>query len=84
MQTILLFSLRSLWGDLEPYSCALRIKKAPDNHELTSGRNTGLLIVECPMEDVQAVRAALTLVTPPPYLEETIYQFDVVDIEEIS
>ena len=82
MTTILLFSLRGLWGDLEPYSSAVVVKKAPDHHGLSLGKNTGLLIVECPLTQVQAVRAALTLVTPPPYLAETIFQFDVVDVQE--
>lgn len=84
MQTILRFSLRDLWGDLEPYSCDVKIKKAPADQGLNVGKNYGLLIIECPSSSVDNVRAALTLVTPPPYLQETIYQFDVVDIQNTS
>lgn len=88
MRTILLFSLRSLWGDLESYSFNIAITKpsidCKNEISFLEGKNIGLLIVECPKESVKAVRAALTLVTPPPYLEENIYQFDVVHLKEVS
>lgn len=73
LQTILLFSLKSLWGDLEPHSCMLQVEK----------KGT-VLVVRCPSESVAAVRAALTLVTPPPYLESTLYRFDVAEIQPTS
>jgi hypothetical protein len=70
MQTILLFSLRALWGTLEPHSCQLSVSLVD-----------GLQRVTCRTDSVAAVRAALTLVTPPPYLESTIYRFDVLQEE---
>jgi RNase P/RNase MRP subunit POP5 len=77
LQTILTFSLKSLWGDLEAHSCALQIEKRAEGKEI-------LLIVRCLTESVGAVRAALTLVSPPPYLESNLYRFDVVDVEECA
>jgi len=84
MKTILLFSLRSLWGELEPYSCEVTIKNAPAGHCLSVGKSKALLVVECPTTSVNNVRAALTLVSTPPYLEDTTYQFDVLDIQQNS
>jgi len=69
MKTILTFSLRSLWGDLEPYSCTMDVQKESD-----------FLVIKCEKESVNQIRAALTLVTPPPYLENIVYRFDVADI----
>ena len=74
MQTIVQFSLRDLWGTLEPHSCQLSVSSADSSKQ-------GMMRVTCRTESVAAVRAALTLVTPPPYLESTIYRFDVVTVE---
>ena len=71
-QTILTSSLKSLWGDLEPHSCSLQVYKKNKNKQL---------IVRCLKESVDQVRAALTLVTPPPYLDSNIYRFDVVEVK---
>lgn len=79
MQTIVQFSLRSLWGTLEPHSCQLSVSSAK-NHD----GQPGMMRLSCRTESVAAVRAALTLVTPPPYLESTIYRFDVVSVERSS
>lgn len=68
MKTILIFSLRSLWGDLEPHSYSVTVKKEGD-----------LMRITCASESLDAVRSAITMVTPPPYLETTIYRFDVVE-----
>ena len=73
--TILTCSLKSLWGDLEPHSCMVRVSK---------GTGAGVLVVRCLSESVDAVRAALTLVSPPPYLESNIYVFDVVKIQHVE
>ncbi len=73
MQTILLFSLRALWGTLERHSCQLSVSLAD-----------GMQRVTCRTDSVPAVRAALTLVTPPPYLESTIYRFDVLQVENCA
>lgn len=77
MKTILTFSLRDLWGDLEPHSCMLDVQKDANKGSL-------LLQIKCPPDSVAAVRAALTMVTPPSYLRSTVYQFDVVDIQLVS
>ena len=79
METILRFSLRGLWGDLEPFSSDVVVRH-PDH----AGKERGLLLVECPSKTVNQVRAALTFVSPPPYMEDTVFQFDVLDVKEIT
>ena len=72
--TILTFSLRHLFGELEGYSSTLQIRRAVSD---------ATFVVECPSDDsVDDVRAALTMVTPPPYLDEITYQFDVVNVQQ--
>jgi RNase P/RNase MRP subunit POP5 len=73
LTTILQFSIRSLFGDLESHSYAVQITKATE---------VGKFIVSCSRSSVKAVRSALTMVTPPPYLESNIYRFDVVSVTE--
>lgn len=72
LQTILTTSLRALWGNLERCSGQMQVEAASD---------PGLLCVSCEASDAPRVQAALTLVTPPPYLKDTLYRFDVVKIE---
>jgi RNase P/RNase MRP subunit POP5 len=74
--TILTSSLRSLFGDLEPHSCRLTVDRADDSQTA--------LVVKCPTESVAAVRASLTMVTPPPYLSATLYRFDVLKVGSFS
>jgi RNase P/RNase MRP subunit POP5 len=76
MKTILICSLRSLWGDFEPHSCTLDVENDSTSSE-------ALLLVKCPTESVAAVRSALTMVTPPPYMDSTVYRFDVVEVQSI-
>ena len=75
LQTILTTSLRALWGQLERYSATVQVESAIDDK---------LQCVQCPAVHVPQVQAALTLVTPPPYLEDTLYRFDVVKIEYLN
>jgi hypothetical protein len=84
MQTILTCSLRSLWGDLEPHSGGMRVEQAgPDHCDPTTatmgGSNLSLLVVKCRPESEEAIKAALTWATLPPYMQDTVYRFDVVD-----
>lgn len=85
MKTILTCSLRSLWGDLEPHSCDLSVGQPSSDDfrcEMLSKEDSfALLVVGCRPDSVNAVRAAITLVTPPSYLEETLYQFDVMHVK---
>jgi RNase P/RNase MRP subunit POP5 len=69
--TILQTSLKALFGDMEPHSYDLSVTKED---------NSNLLLVNCRNESVAAVRAALTMATPPPYLESTVYCLDVISI----
>jgi RNase P/RNase MRP subunit POP5 len=72
MMTILTFSLRDLYGEFESYSIGIEIVKEQET-----------LIVKCPVQSAKQIRAALTLVTPPLYLEPNHYRFDVVEVETI-
>ena len=87
METILLFSLRGLFGELEHYSWRIKSitkKQQQPNDDSNNNNNKTIpseIIIECPYECVGAVRSALTLPTPPPYLSSTNYCFDVIDIQ---
>ena len=70
MATILTSSLRDLFGDFEPHSCVM---------DVTKGEDDDMVIVSCPKDSVKEIRAALTMVTPPPYMATNQYQFDVVE-----
>lgn len=71
LQTILLFSLKSLFGECEPHGCQVSVLE-------TRG---SFAILLCPNRDIDYVRAALTMCSPPAYLHPTIYHFDCVQIE---
>lgn len=84
LHTILVFSLRSLWGELESHSYGVQVTECNSTGNLvteSSSNKSNQLVVVCPIASMPAVRAALTMVTPPPYLEDTAYQFDVLNIE---
>ncbi|GKY97615.1 hypothetical protein MPSEU_000719900 [Mayamaea pseudoterrestris] len=71
--TILQCSLRELYGDFDSYGCSrIQVLNSSERSEI------GCFLVTCPEESEQAVRAALTWITPPPYLDSNIYRFDVV------
>ena len=74
LQTILTTSLRALWGNLERYSASLQVA-------LVSSDDDDKLCVTCPEAHVSQVQAALTCVTLPPYLQDTLYRLDVVHME---
>lgn len=76
LQTIMISSIRALFGDLEHYSYDLEIKKAAPEDDFS-------FVVECPSDSVGAVRSALSMVTPPPYLDSNIYRFDVLGLTEV-
>ena len=73
MHTILSFSLKDLWGDWEPHSCVLKIESARQDDEV-------LMNLRCLTDSVGAIRAALTLVSPPSYLSSNLYRFDVLEV----
>jgi RNase P/RNase MRP subunit POP5 len=75
--TILTFSLRDLFGDLESHSCRLEVSVAEDSSHRT-------LDIICLTDSVPAVRAALTMVTPPGYLSSTVYRFDVMKVNKLT
>jgi RNase P/RNase MRP subunit POP5 len=72
VNTILTSSLRALFGELEPHSCTVRVKKSASEASF---------FIDCPMDSVAAVRSALSMVTPPAYLSSTIYRFDVINLK---
>jgi hypothetical protein len=43
-------------------------------------KNHHLLVIQCPTASVPLIQAALTFVSPPPYLDDTTYRLDVVEI----
>ncbi|MGK3740712.1 MAG: hypothetical protein ACI90V_007562 [Bacillariaceae sp.] len=106
--TILLLSIRSLFGELESHSIGLNILKnissasnttehdddnntqeqqQQDNTNTNSNSNSNndnnnyQFIVECPNKSIDAIRASLTMVTTPSYLQSKIYRFDIINVE---
>jgi RNase P/RNase MRP subunit POP5 len=80
LATILTFSLRSLFGEVEHHSCLLEVLLHPEDNNVDGAT----LSVKCPTESVPAVRAALTMVSVPVYLSSTIYRFDVVKVGRVE
>lgn len=74
MTTILTFSLRDLFGDFESHSCVMQVTTDED----------GIMKIKCPSESIKDIRAALILVTPPPYMAANQYRFDVLDVTELE
>jgi hypothetical protein len=100
LYTILLFSIRELWGDLESHSYDMTVEKYNVDQSLsiakddqpsalttlsataigTNGPPTYFMVL-CRSVSVSAIRASLTMVTTPPYLDDQIYQFDVIQVQ---
>ena len=71
MTTIVTCSLQDLFGDFESHSCVMQITK--DEH--------GIMNIKCPSDSTNYIRAALTLVTPPPYMADQQFRFDVLEVQ---
>lgn len=74
LETILVTSLRALFGEWEHHSCRIKVTRDGET----------MFRVECLQTSVAAVRAALTMVTPPAYLDSTLFRFDVVQVQSIA
>jgi hypothetical protein len=80
VQSILLHSLRQLWGELEPHGSQLTVSL------LSTAADEPQFRIECDQQSVSAVRAACTFLSPPSYLlsgndtvsSTTVYRFDVL------
>lgn len=75
LNTLLQTSLKALFGSLERYGAALTVSTAPTDDPSAD------YIVKCSINDKEAVRTALTLVTPTAYLVDRIFCFDVVVVD---
>ena len=87
-RTILITSIRSLFGELECHSFGLNIipQQKPNDHDDGGNANNGVddnnyqFVVECYDKSMSAIRASLTMITTPSYLQSKIYRFDVVQV----
>lgn len=70
--TIIKSSLKNLFGEAEPHGSFVEVLEA----------NRSYCVIKCLESSVAATRAALTFPTPPPYLQETCYCFDVLKISQ--
>lgn len=75
VHTILVNSLRALFGDFENHSCHLTVRKMPDG---------GSHKVECRNDSVRFVRAALSMTYEPSFMTEKVYQLDVLKVCSLS
>ena len=73
--TILVSSLRSLFGEMECYSANVEISIVNNAQE-----EDYQFILECDRQSENAIRASLTMVTTPTYLASNVYRFDTVSI----
>ena len=78
LETILVSSLRSMFGEFEPHSYGIKIIKTVDDDDDETSLSD--FAVVCQMKSMTAVRSALTMVTPPSYLDSKIYRFDVIRV----
>ena len=76
VHTILITSLRALFGDFENHSCHLTVSKVSDGD--------GSHKVECRNDSVRFVRAALSMTYEPSFMTEQVYQLDVLKINNLS
>ncbi|OEU10004.1 hypothetical protein FRACYDRAFT_194423 [Fragilariopsis cylindrus CCMP1102] len=80
--TILLLSIRSLFGELESHSIGLNISNDSSNSNNSNNNNNDYhFLVECHNKSIDAIRASLTMVTTPSYLQSKIYRFDIINVE---
>ena len=73
--SILISSIRALFGELESHSFGLKVTIADTQREDFQ------FVVECQKKSTDAIRASLTMVTPPTFLQSSIYRFDAVLLE---
>uniref|UniRef100_A0A7R9ZJR2 Uncharacterized protein n=1 Tax=Craspedostauros australis TaxID=1486917 RepID=A0A7R9ZJR2_9STRA len=72
VDTILTSSLRALFGDLEPYSCQMQVRS------IEAG------CFEIRSDAPSHVRAAATMITAPPYMEDALFRFDVMSVRALG
>ena len=78
-RTILITSIRSLFGELECHSFGLNIIPQQNANNGVDDNNYQF-VVECYDKSMSAIRASLTMITTPSYLQSKIYRFDVVQV----
>lgn len=74
--TILLSSLRSLFGEMECYSAKIKVSKVANAQE-----EDYQFLVECDRQSKNAIQASLTMITTPTYLSPNVYRFDAISLE---
>ena len=74
LETILVTSLRALFGEWEHHSCRIKVTRDGET----------MFRVECLYTSVPAVRAALTMITAPGYLDSKLFRMDVVEVQSIT
>jgi len=93
LDSIITASLRSLYGDYEPYSCGLRVvecRKCSPLFAITGysqereAKQSYDAILECPSSSEKYVRAALTFSSTPHFLEGTVYRLDFLESKSIQ
>ena len=98
LETILISSIRSLFGELEHHSCGISVVPYSENDDNlpnhveetslktsidrndSSSSSSSMFIIHCHSDSLGAIRSALTMVTPPPYLSSKLFRFDVVRV----
>lgn len=85
LESIISSSLRSLFGDCEPYSCVLNVVQCTSPQKKDMASDSYDAIIECPSSDEEFVRAAFTFPTIPKFLGDgEFYRLDVISSEKIK
>jgi hypothetical protein len=78
LSTILLLSLKELWGEFESHSHHIRVYSDSNGEN----KEDSAFNIECASDSVEPVRAALTWPTLPAYMDESMYRFDTISVSK--
>mmetsp|Transcript_24052 Transcript_24052/g.36698 ORF Transcript_24052/g.36698 Transcript_24052/m.36698 type:complete len:105 (-) Transcript_24052:560-874(-) len=79
LNTIIVSSLRSLFGDSEPYSQGIAVLECRECSDPTI-QESKEAIVECQTSSLDWMRAALTFSSTPSFLQGSVYRLEFLDI----
>jgi RNase P/RNase MRP subunit POP5 len=83
LNTIIITSLRALFGELEMHSHGMLVKRT-ESGSFSNRDDTGVhFVVQCQKESAHAIQAALTMPTLPLYFDsKLVYRFDTIELAE--
>ena len=90
LNTIILTSIRSMFGECQSYTVGLTVidcrrRRHPNQlpgttHLKSNSHDSYEAVIECPTNFLPYIRAALTFPSPPSYLSDTMYCIDFIEV----